>query len=380
MAITYRMNAGRLPRSHWTHDADQGGRIVGEGCHVVDVFAALTRARVRVYATATESANVEVVGEDTASVVVTYDDGSVATLVYVANGSDRLAKEYCEVSAGGRTAMLRDFREVTFYEGRSSKRHVQGWQGPRRGGGAFPRRRRGPRGAGVHAGIAGRDDGRHVRRGRIDEDERRRRALIRPPCPSRRNQATISTPKIMRSSAFAVVGFGGTNVLSLVTTIILARLLTPSDFGLVALTVSLLAFTHLIQESGLGAALVVYRGNLGQAAASAAVFTPVVGVALYAVSYVAAPFLAGYPSRSRSSRACSGWPRWSSWSYADWRSSHWRWLERDMRYGPMTTIELAGGIAQAAVAIVLAVAGEGSGASSQRSLRPVSYSSSSPGR
>ena len=56
--------------------------------------------------------------------VVTYDDGSVATLVYVANGSDRLEKEYCEVSAGGRTAVLRDFREVTFYEGRSSKRRT----------------------------------------------------------------------------------------------------------------------------------------------------------------------------------------------------------------------------------------------------------------
>lgn len=125
MAITYRMNAGRLPRSHWTQADDQGGRIVGEGCHVVDVFAALTLARpVRVYATVTESANVEVVGEDTASVVVTYDDGSVATLVYVANGSDRLAKEYCEVSAGGRTTVLRDFREVTFYEGRSSKRRT----------------------------------------------------------------------------------------------------------------------------------------------------------------------------------------------------------------------------------------------------------------
>ena len=82
---------------------------------------------------------------------------------------------------------------------------------------------------------------------------------------------------IMRSSAFAVIGFGGTNVLSLVTTIVLARLLTPADFGLVALTVSLLAFTHLIQESGLGAALIVHRGDLRRAAASAIRFHPVVG-------------------------------------------------------------------------------------------------------
>jgi predicted dehydrogenase/threonine dehydrogenase-like Zn-dependent dehydrogenase len=123
LAVTYRMNAGRLPRSNWIQAEGQGGRIVGEGCHVVDVFAALTGARpVRVFAAATETANFEVVGEDTVSVVVTYDDGSIATLVYVANGADGLAKEYCEVSAGGRTAVMDDFRAVTFHDGRSRKR------------------------------------------------------------------------------------------------------------------------------------------------------------------------------------------------------------------------------------------------------------------
>jgi predicted dehydrogenase/threonine dehydrogenase-like Zn-dependent dehydrogenase len=123
MAITYRMNAGRIPRSSWIQAEGQGGRLIGEGCHVVDVFAFLTGARpLRVFATATVSDNVEVVGEDTATVVVSYDDGSTATLVYVANGSDRLAKEYCEVSAQGRTAVMSDFREVTLHEGRSRKR------------------------------------------------------------------------------------------------------------------------------------------------------------------------------------------------------------------------------------------------------------------
>src|SRR3954467_15547662 len=97
--------------------------------------------------------------------------------------------------------------------------------------------------------------------------------------------------KIMRSSAFATIGFGGTHALSPLTTMVLARLLTPADFGLVALTVSLLAFTHLVQESGLGTAVVVPRGNVKHAAASAALFTPVVGVALYAICFIAAPWL-----------------------------------------------------------------------------------------
>ena len=40
--------------------------------------------------------------------------------------------------------------------------------------------------------------------------------------------------KIMRSSAWAVLGYGGTQALSLLTMLVLARLLVPDDFGVVA--------------------------------------------------------------------------------------------------------------------------------------------------
>jgi predicted dehydrogenase/threonine dehydrogenase-like Zn-dependent dehydrogenase len=131
LAITYRVNAGRLPADSWIGEERQGGRIVGEGCHFVDVFAALTGSRpVEVYAAATTTANVAVTGEDTVSIVVTYADGSVGTLVYQANGGDGLAKERCEVSAGGKTAVMDDFQEVVFYTGRSRrKRSYKGGKG-----------------------------------------------------------------------------------------------------------------------------------------------------------------------------------------------------------------------------------------------------------
>src|SRR5580765_1499996 len=107
----------------------------------------------------------------------------------------------------------------------------------------------------------------------------------------RTNHDELDT-KIMRSSAWAVFGFGGQNVLSLVTTIVLARLLVPADFGLVSLTVTLLAVAHLAQESGLGAALIVHRGDLRKAAASVLVFSPIVGLAMYTVIFALAPLLA----------------------------------------------------------------------------------------
>ena len=127
LVLTYRVNAGRLPGDSWVQADRQGGRIVGEGCHFVDVFSTLVGAPVRrIYAAATRSANTEVVDEDSASIVISYADGSVATLVYIANGSLRLPKEYLEASAGGATAVVDDFDKVTLLRGRKRRTHSFG--------------------------------------------------------------------------------------------------------------------------------------------------------------------------------------------------------------------------------------------------------------
>lgn len=123
MCVLYRVNAGRIPRDSWIQAPDQGGRLVGEGCHMIDCFAALTKARpVSVHAHATRSDNSQTVDEDTVVVTVLYSDGSIGTLVYVANGSTEVRKEYCEVTADGRTAIMSDFRELVLHHGRTKKR------------------------------------------------------------------------------------------------------------------------------------------------------------------------------------------------------------------------------------------------------------------
>jgi O-antigen/teichoic acid export membrane protein len=163
--------------------------------------------------------------------------------------------------------------------------------------------------------------------------------------------------KIMRSSAWAVVGYGGTNVLSLVTTIVLARLLVPADFGLVSLTLTLLAVAHLAQESGLGAALIVHKRDIRRAAASVMLFAPVIGATMYAAIFALAPLLADAFHAPRLTnvlrvtalvvplRALSILPQ--------------ALLQREMLFGSITAMELAGGVAQTVVAIVLAALGAG---------------------
>lgn len=98
--------------------------------------------------------------------------------------------------------------------------------------------------------------------------------------------------KIMRGSAWHTLSFGSSQILSVLAMLVLVRLLEPEAFGLFALAWTFLAALESIQGSGLGAALIYRRHGVEQAAASALVFLPAAGLALYGASFAAAPLLA----------------------------------------------------------------------------------------
>ena len=49
---------------------------------------------------------------DTVSINLQFENGSVGTVCYFANGSKSLSKEYLEVHQSGQTGILRDFKEL----------------------------------------------------------------------------------------------------------------------------------------------------------------------------------------------------------------------------------------------------------------------------
>ncbi len=112
MAMTYRVNAGVLPASHWLHDPDTGGgRIIGEACHFVDLLTFLCGALpTRVTASALPTVGDYV--EDNVSMTFSFADGSVGTVNYFSNGDRSLPKERLEVFQAGRVGILDDFRRL----------------------------------------------------------------------------------------------------------------------------------------------------------------------------------------------------------------------------------------------------------------------------
>ena len=133
LSIFYRVNAGHIPLSSWVQRPEQGGRIIGEGCHFIDTMQFLTGARiVRTDACAIRSENREVRNADTVTITITFDDGSIGTLHYFSNGAKSIPKEYCEVYGGGRTGIMDDFRRVTLASGtKSSLKKFDGSKGHR---------------------------------------------------------------------------------------------------------------------------------------------------------------------------------------------------------------------------------------------------------
>ncbi len=122
--VNYRVNAGYIPKSHWTQDpVEGGGRIIGEVCHFVDLIQFLTGSTVeKVYAESISSQNSATMNNDNVNITLRLKNGSLGIITYLANGDSALPKERIEVTAGKRAAVIDNFQHVYFYHDGKEKR------------------------------------------------------------------------------------------------------------------------------------------------------------------------------------------------------------------------------------------------------------------
>jgi predicted dehydrogenase/threonine dehydrogenase-like Zn-dependent dehydrogenase len=119
LSILYRVNAGRVPRAHWTQDASEGGgRIRGEVCHFVDFMQYVTGSPVtRVHAESVTSDDREGTDDDSVFVNLKFADGSNGAVAYLAEGDRALPKERVEIFGAGRAFVIEDYRSAASYVG-----------------------------------------------------------------------------------------------------------------------------------------------------------------------------------------------------------------------------------------------------------------------
>jgi polar amino acid transport system substrate-binding protein len=115
LSMVYRVNAGRLPKGHWTYDEhDGGGRIIGEICHFVDLMQFFAGAPpISVFALSVEGKTEQVVDADSVVIALRFADGSNGSIAYLSEGDRSLAKERVEIFGGGKSFVIDDFRRAS---------------------------------------------------------------------------------------------------------------------------------------------------------------------------------------------------------------------------------------------------------------------------
>jgi predicted dehydrogenase/threonine dehydrogenase-like Zn-dependent dehydrogenase len=123
--VVYRIAAGRIPDGHWYLDRRQGGRLLGEVCHFIDVAQALVGADIEDAVAVLGGQGSP--GNDGAALALRFADGSVASIAY-GSAPPVTGKERIEVLAGSHQVIIEDFRSVLvdgrpLWKGRQDKGH-----------------------------------------------------------------------------------------------------------------------------------------------------------------------------------------------------------------------------------------------------------------
>lgn len=109
--VLFEARAGRIPEGHWYNDHRQGGRLLGEVCHFIDTCCALVDDTVTsVYAT--NSGHGEALLDPDVSVLLRFEDGSQASILYASSGHSSTPKERLEVLGRGHTVLVDDFTRL----------------------------------------------------------------------------------------------------------------------------------------------------------------------------------------------------------------------------------------------------------------------------
>ncbi len=117
LVMNFRVNAGYIPKDHWTQTKAGGGRVIGEMCHFIDLMQYFTGARpVRVFAECISTASDRIKNDDNIAVLIKFDDGSVGHLTYVANGDKSMPKEHFEIFGGNAVYVIDNFKIGHLYK------------------------------------------------------------------------------------------------------------------------------------------------------------------------------------------------------------------------------------------------------------------------
>ena len=112
LMINYQMNAGYLPIDHWVYSEEGGGRIIGEACHIIDLFSYFIGSSATEINTSVLGDKRDIYGDEDICISIKYEDGSLGILNYFSKGSTTLSKERFEIHFDGKSILVDDYKKA----------------------------------------------------------------------------------------------------------------------------------------------------------------------------------------------------------------------------------------------------------------------------
>ncbi len=117
LALVITINAGQLPPDHWLHDPNiGGGRIIGEGCHFIDLAMWLVGHPISSVQAVMFGPKSGALRDDKTTISLTFADGSIATVHYLSNGPKAFPKERVEIFSEQRVLVIDNWRRLVHFD------------------------------------------------------------------------------------------------------------------------------------------------------------------------------------------------------------------------------------------------------------------------
>lgn len=163
--------------------------------------------------------------------------------------------------------------------------------------------------------------------------------------------------KAVKSGALTMMAQLIKIVLQLASIIILSRLLSPDDFGLIAMVVAITSFMQLFRDMGLSTAS-IQKGDLTYDQTNALFWLNVaIGTLLTVLTMLCAPLISWFYERPELQAVLMVLS--STFLISSAGAQHSALMQREMRFRPKVIADIAGAVATLVVSIVMAFYGYG---------------------
>ncbi len=170
-------------------------------------------------------------------------------------------------------------------------------------------------------------------------------------------ELTLIKQKATKGMLWVTLSSGLVQFLKFISKLVLARLLLPEDFGIVAIGLFVIGGFSLLHGLGINTSLIQRRGQIRESADTAFILAPLIGICLFVLAFLSAGITAGFLNNSGVALIVKVLSL--TFVISSFELVPSAILTRELKFARRFIAEVASSVTYAAVSITLALYGKG---------------------